>query len=456
MAPCRSPRAAAAAARYAGGSVRRGDTVTGKYRLVREIGAGGMGVVWEARHVVTDRPFAIKFLSGPSRQEHYARFLQEARVSGLVRHPSIVDVYDVGTAPELDGVPFLVMDLLDGSSLKEVLAVNGKLTVRQTFAVMLPLVSALAAAHEAGVVHRDLKPSNLFVHRLPTGALVPKVLDFGISKLIGPARKISGSDERRRLTRTGAVLGSPLYMSPEQVRGDTTLDERSDVHAIGAILWECLTGELLFKGDLDDNELASQISFGDRRSLSELWPDCPPALSAIVSRCISTRRDERFASAQEVYGELERLQGELAPGVTLTDPKEANALFPLLSMPKIPKPLEQATTVDSDMPAGTPKPRGGDTVRSPQQESRSIEGWGDKRGATPPPKRRGSMATLVPLALIAGVAAFGLTRVRGPWSAGAPTVTTTSTSTSTSTPTPTPTSTSTSTSRSGVAVAVGP
>ncbi len=362
------------------GAVQRGDTVAGKYRLVRRIGAGGMGVVWEARHLVTDRPFAIKFLLGPAHEDHHARFVQEARVSGFVRHPSIVDVYDVGTAAELGKLPFLVMDLLDGSSLGDLLGATKRLGVEETISVMLPIVSAIAAAHEAGVVHRDLKPSNLFLHRMPTGAVLPKVLDFGISKLVGPARSSASEGEpaRRPLTRTGTVLGSPLYMSPEQVRGDMTLDARSDIHALGAILWECLAGESLFSVDLDDHELASQIANGARRSVSELLPACPPELAAAVNKAIALQREQRFATALEMATELERLHDLLAPDVTLSDPKQARRLLPALFQAPVPKSLECATTVDSSASpslGGTPL----DPPRSRRtSDSRSIEGWVDR------------------------------------------------------------------------------
>ena len=301
--------------------VRRGDTIADKYRLTRRLGAGGMGVVWEALHLVTGRPFAIKFLSGPARDEHYARFLQEAKVSGIVRHPNIVDVYDVGVARELADAPFLVMDLLDGLSLSDVLANGERLSLRQTLAVMLPLLSAVAAAHDAGVVHRDLKPSNLFLHREATGAVVPKLLDFGISKLTGVALRGDSDGERRRLTRTGTVVGSPLYMSPEQVRGEMTVDARSDVHALGAILWECLSGKSLFSGELDDHELTAQIVNGARPVLSEVCPSCPEALSKVVGRCIANRREDRFATVADLSGELERIREEMQLSTSLADKK---------------------------------------------------------------------------------------------------------------------------------------
>jgi serine/threonine protein kinase len=380
--------------------VRTGLAIVGKYRLVRRLGAGGMGVVWEASHLVTGRPFAIKFLSSPEHAEHYARFLLEAKVSGLVRHPSIVDVYDVGTAPELKDTPFLVMELLDGLSLSEVLAATGRLSLRQALALMLPLLSGITAAHEAGVLHRDLKPSNLFLHRLPAAwagagsspalrGVVPKILDFGISKLVGPARDAEPEREaRHRLTRTGTVIGSPLYMSPEQVRGETTLDARSDIHAMGAILWECLSGKLLFSANLDDRELAAQISNGARPELSLAWPECPAGLSAILGRAVALRKEDRFASARELHDELDRLRAELGIAVSLTDPKDALEIFPILA-PSDPRKglekasLERATTVDSQFP-----PPSGDTSDAaahsdaPVDQARSLAAWGEKERAT--------------------------------------------------------------------------
>ena len=385
--------------------------MAGKYELVRQIGAGGMGVVWAARHRITGRPFAIKFLTTPSRDGHYPRFLQEARVSGFVRHPNIVDVYDVGTAPELGGTPFLVMDLLDGLPLSEVLSA-GRMSLRQTFSVLVPIVSAIAAAHEAGVVHRDLKPSNLFLQRTPAGTVVPKVLDFGISKLIGAARAASDAEARPSLTRTGTVLGSPLYMSPEQMRGDPTLDGQSDVHALGAILWQCLAGEALFSEELDTTELAAQIVHAPRRPLSEVWRECPPELADVVARAVAVRREERVASSRDLLVELERLHASLA-SPSPSDPA-ARDLFPMLwTAPASAQPLSHATTVDAHQfvlaataasEAPPPKHSGA---------SGSIAGWADKRGTTQPPAQLGRGIGYVLLGAVAlSLAALGGARLR--------------------------------------------
>jgi serine/threonine protein kinase len=399
--------------------VRSGDLVVRKYRLVRRLGAGGMGVVWEATHLVTGRPFAIKFLSSPEHEEHYARFLLEAKVSGLVRHPSIVDVYDVGAAPELGNVPFLVMELLDGLSLGEMLVSTHRLSLEQTFALALPLVSAAAAAHEAGVIHRDLKPSNLFFHRPANGGVVPKILDFGISKLVGSARD-RDREANHRLTRTGTVLGSPLYMSPEQVRGETTLDARSDIHALGSVIWECLAGNPLFSAALDDRELAAQISNGVRPLLSSAWAECPLALSALLDRSVAPRKEDRFDTARELLLELERLREKLGLPASLTDPKSALALFPILAQPH-PREglarvsLERATTVDSQFPAPLARTLSHEVVPTADtvlENARSLA-WDEKErrtGSSTILKRR--WQSLLAAAAIGALLVFGVLRVR--------------------------------------------
>ncbi len=390
--------------------------MAGKYELLHQLGAGGMGVVWAARHRLTGRAFAIKFLTSPSRDGYYARFLQEARVSGFVRHPNIVDVYDVGTAPELDGTPFLVMELLEGLSLSDVMSA-GRMSVQQTLAFVVPVVSAIAAAHEAGVVHRDLKPSNLFLQRTATGAVVPKVLDFGISKLVGSARAISDAEAKPSLTRTGTVLGSPLYMSPEQVYGDPTLDGRSDVHALGAILWQCLAGVSLFSEDLDTTELAAQIVHAPRRPLSEVWPECPPDLAELVARAVAVRREERVAGARELLAELEPLYAK-AGHVSLEDPGSARQLFPMLWLVSAPVALAHATTVDAHQVelAATAAQQAPSRLAS---SAGSIAGWADKRRTTQPPVQGGRAIAYVLLGAAAlGAGVLGVARLRS--SAAAP------------------------------------
>jgi serine/threonine-protein kinase len=303
--------------------MRSGVVVAAKYRLVRELGSGGMGSVWQATHVVTERDFAIKFLQANCAADPtlLARFFQEARVSGKLRHPSIIEIFDVGTSPELGGVPFLVMELLDGASLDVLVRKLGRLPPRTVLETVAEAARAIALAHDKGIVHRDLKPANLFLHRPGTGALVPKVLDFGISKIAGNTPEPAGG-----ITTTGTVLGSPLYMSPEQAASDKSIDGRSDVHALGVVIWECLVGQPPFVADTYNN-LVVQIITGGRPRLEEVWPGALPGLADLVARAMARQREDRFQSAAELADALEAQLATMPPSTSLSSRTAAAELF---------------------------------------------------------------------------------------------------------------------------------
>jgi serine/threonine protein kinase len=307
--------------------MHEGLVVAGKYRLLKLIGSGGMGAVWLARNEMTEREFAIKFLhpSAAQNPKVLQRFFQEAKVSGRLRSPSILEIYDVGTAHELENAPFLVMELLDGAPLDMAIRLLGTLPLRMTLQLVSALGRALALAHEKGVVHRDLKPANVFLHRSPSGGLLPKLLDFGISKL--SRTELSQSDSSSMgLTQTGAVLGSPLYMSPEQAAGDKHVDGRSDIHALGVLTWWCLVGRSPFKSTTYNN-LVVEIITGDRPKLLDAAPDVPPGVSDIVSRAYARKREDRFANAMEMAVAIERELAALGPGPTLDSREWAEELF---------------------------------------------------------------------------------------------------------------------------------
>src|ERR1700728_83204 len=209
----------------AGRSSREGEVLAGKYRLDGLLGAGGMGEVYRAENLGIGRSVAIKVL----REEHgesaevVMRFLREARAANIVRHPNVVDVLDVGQAE--DGSPFIVQELLEGEDLAHyVHAQGGKLPPETAIRLLIPAIDAVAFAHARGVIHRDLKPENIFLARDHSGAVVPKLLDFGISRVV--------SVEEQRMTATGMSIGTPAYMSPEQIRADKVVDARTDVWSI--------------------------------------------------------------------------------------------------------------------------------------------------------------------------------------------------------------------------------
>jgi serine/threonine-protein kinase len=312
--------------------MRSGVLVAGKYRLTRELGSGGMGAVWHATHVVTERDFAIKFLHGSLTQSQglLTRFFQEAKVSGKLRHPSIIEIFDVGTEPLLGDAPFLVMELLDGASLDIVMRRLGKLPRRIALESLAEVARALQLAHDKGIVHRDLKPANIFLHRPGTGAIVPKVLDFGISKIAD----LQAPDVSTGLTQTGAVLGSPLYMSPEQAASDKSIDGRSDVHALGVVLWECLVGAPPFVADTYNN-LVVRIITGERPRLAEAAPDEPPQLAAIVEKAMSRKREDRFPTATALAEALEQFIATLPPSTSITSRSAAAEVLAKVDVPSL-------------------------------------------------------------------------------------------------------------------------
>ena len=320
--------------------MRSGVVIASKYRIVKELGSGGMGAVWQAVNLATEREFAIKFLHAAlaKNQGLLARFFQEARVSGKLRHPSIIEIFDVGAAAELDGTPFLVMELLDGASLDVLMRrTGGPVPTRIALESMAEIARALALAHDKGIVHRDLKPANIFLHRPGTGAVVPKVLDFGISKFAGAA----APDINTGLTQTGAVLGSPLYMSPEQAASDKTIDGRSDVHALGVVLWECLVGAPPFTADTYNN-LVVRIITGERPRLSDTLPGVSPGVAAIVERAMARNRDDRFPTAAAMAEALEDEVARLPPSTSITARTAAAEVFARMGPASMKPPADTA------------------------------------------------------------------------------------------------------------------
>ena len=256
----------------------------GRYRLVRELGRGGMGVVYEARHIDLDTRVAIKVMTGLG--DAAARAIREGRAAVRLDHPNVVKILDVG---EDDGAGYLVMELLDGEDLAAKLAREGALTLETITAIMLPVLSAVSAGHAAGVLHRDLKPSNIFLTTGANGQVVPKVVDFGISKVDDP------TPTGRTRTQSHALLGTVEYLSPEQVRDPRRASTLSDQYALGVVLYECLTGGTPFWGE-DRYELLQAVMSADLVPPRRLNPDVSREVDAVVCRALSRDPDKRFPS----------------------------------------------------------------------------------------------------------------------------------------------------------------
>jgi serine/threonine-protein kinase len=273
--------------------------VAGRYRLERVLGEGGMGVVWAATDVDTRRVVALKLVKHAASADQRARLLREARASWAVRHPHVREVYDV---LQNDGAPVMVMEYLAGESLSDRLQRQGTLALPEAAALLLPVVSAVGAAHALGIVHRDLKPENIFIEA-PHG--IVKVLDFGIAKL-------AAADDPSALTPSGALLGTPYYVSPEQAFGAKHVDHRTDVWALGLILYRCLSGVLPTQasnvGEVFKNIVARAI-----RPLAQAAPHAPVELAVVVDRMLSRVRQQRPRDLHEVAEVLERYTDARAP-----------------------------------------------------------------------------------------------------------------------------------------------
>ncbi len=260
----------------------------GRYEVVRRIGRGGFGTVYEATHRELRKRVAVKvlhreFALHPTVR---ARFTREAVAASGLRHPHVVDVTDVGVS---EGQPYIVMEFLEGETLRERCAREGALPVTDALDLLLPVFDAIAAAHEQGVVHRDLKPDNVFLARAGLhGAEVPKLLDFGIVKMRGDA-----PDRKGTLTGSGALLGTPAYMSPEQAQNLREVDARSDQFSLGAIVYECVTGRRAFEGE-GMIDILHRVAVEPVTPPRSLRPDLPVGLDAAVLRALEKSPSARF------------------------------------------------------------------------------------------------------------------------------------------------------------------
>lgn len=277
---------------------RPGDTtlapvVLGRYRLEDVIGAGGMGVVAGAVDLTSGRPVAIKFILPEVTEDGLVeRFAREAQLLMRIHSQHVTRVLDAGNLA--NGSPFIVMERLEGTNLDVLLKARGPLPIDEALAYMIQACAGVADAHAAGVLHRDLKPSNLFLAQSEDGTIVLKLIDFGIAKL-----RASENSPTVTLTNTSVLLGSPDYMSPEQMTLGDDLDERTDVWSLGVVLYELLTNRRPF-GAESTIEVCARVLTAAAPSLTLSRPDLPPEVERIVTRCLAKPRDERYASVAEL------------------------------------------------------------------------------------------------------------------------------------------------------------
>jgi eukaryotic-like serine/threonine-protein kinase len=273
-----------------------GELLAGKYRVERILGEGGMGIVVGATNEALGQRVAINLLRPGALGDHEAlgRFIREARAAASLRSEHVARVIDTATLE--DGRPYIVMEYLEGRDLGDVIGKEPPLAIHEAVDFVLQTCEAIAEAHAAGIVHRDLKPKNLFLTATAYGKPQVKVLDFGISKVDGP--------QEMQLTSTTEVIGSPSYMSPEQLRSARNVDARTDIWALGVILYELLTKRLPFYANTV-TELVAVVLMEEPPPLRALRPDVPDALAAAVARCLAKRPHDRFGSVIELVSAIE-------------------------------------------------------------------------------------------------------------------------------------------------------
>lgn len=379
--------------------VAAGDVIADKYRVQQVLGSGGMGVVVAAEHIELREKVAIKFLLDRAADdpELSERFLREARAAVKIKSEHVVRVIDVGRLPS--GAPYMVMEYLEGEDLSQRIE-RGPLPIEDAADFIIQSCEAMNVAHRSGIVHRDLKPANLFLTQRPDGSPIVKVLDFGISKVSSPeAQQLS-------LTHTQAMMGSPLYMSPEQMRSSKDVDRRADIWSLGVILYELVTGDVPFSGATFP-EVLVKVMTDPAPSLRALRPDAPEALDAIVRRCLAKSPADRyssvaalavalapFASARTVglHARLEQSLSVPAPGTE----GARGAAGPALGATRIEGkgPMPALSAVEAGAPgAGAPE-------RLPPGTHTSWEGEEAERLVPPRPKllRLGVTASLLAIA----------------------------------------------------------
>ncbi|MEP7121462.1 MAG: serine/threonine-protein kinase [Byssovorax sp.] len=414
------------------GMIGPGDVIAGKYRIERVLGRGGMGVVVAATHLRLGEKVAIKFLlpGALGNADALGRFDREARAAAKIRSEHVAKVLDVSNLE--NGAPYMVMEHLDGNDLAQVVRKKGALPIAEACTFMLQVCEVLAEAHALGIVHRDLKPGNLFVTTRADGTASIKVLDFGISKMMEGG---ATSEPQAALTATDTVLGSPIYMSPEQMTTPKAVESRADIWSFGATLYMLLTAKPPFDGD-SIAQVCGMILLGKAPSLLEIRADAPPELAAIVTRCLQRNIEDRWPNVAALAAALAPFAGESGR----------------LSAERAQRVLETTGSLGKHLPASAvaaPEPvaaiTGGSMTSTDKALPKTMVGWANTgEGAIEMPRARPKWPLIaggVGLVLAVGVGIGSMTGRSD--STGAAVVPASSASASASASTTTSTSTST-------------
>jgi eukaryotic-like serine/threonine-protein kinase len=386
-----------------------GELLLERYELGALLGAGAMGLVFEARQVVLDQTVAVKMLVGAADDPRAeARFLREARALAKIKSPFVARVLDAAT---VKGIPCIVLERLHGLDLHDWLKGHGVLSVPNTATLARQCCDALGEAHRAGIVHRDLKPSNVFVVA-ERGAIVAKILDFGVAKLM------AGFDQESR-SATRSIAGTPDYMAPEQIDGVEDLDGRADVWSLGVMMYELVSGRRPFDG-ATFSALIRQVTSEPHAPLAVVAPGVDARFAAVVDRCLAKARADRFASMDELAAALEpfedRSQAVAASAVVTSYQTEASRLVAIRtgsSSSSSREAFSQTMRAD-DLPEGTASPPSVMTTRAETPPSQ-VEGpkAPSVQVVVPGPARRKTMVGFAGLALVMVIGSFAF-RERGP------------------------------------------
>ncbi|MRG92722.1 serine/threonine protein kinase [Polyangium spumosum] len=362
-----------------------GTLLSGKYKITREIGRGGMAAVYEAENIDIGKRIAIKVLAQELTTSMVVveRFFREARAAAAIRSPYICDVYDSGRLE--NGPPFLVLELLEGESLYERMTKVRYFDIQTTLAIVTQVCRGLTKAHAANIVHRDLKPENIFLGKDEDGQLLAKILDFGLAKFYTPLEG-SGGTQQARLTREGAVFGTPAYMSPEQVRGQGAVDHRADLWALACIVYECFTGRTVWQTEQGVAMTFAQIASAQPPDPLVYRPDLPTTFKAWFDKALDRKIEHRFQTAREFAEELSAAFETARP--------EFSGLFP----------ADQINTMGKTIPAPGPS-RPGFTATGNELPMVSL--------APPSSTMPGPFASMPPASVRGGPQSEGVASPRG-------------------------------------------